>query len=597
MKKICAVLLSAALLFAILPMGMFSVSAAASGKCGNNLTWSYNTSTATLTISGTGTMTDYSSLNIGNYTSVYVTNAPWQSYYNTMKTVVIENGVTTIGYSAFRGCTGLTSITIPDSVTTIGEQAFDGCTGLTSVTIGNSVTTIGDYAFYDCTGLTSITIGNSVTTIGYRAFYGCTGLTGVYITDVAAWCSISFDRNAYDIDFTTSNPLEYAHNLYLNGELVTDLVIPQGVTEIKEHAFYDCTGLTSITIPDSVTTIGDGAFSGCTGLTDISWNAKAVADFSSYSSVFYNAGTAGVGITVSFGDSVENIPEDLFYVSDSSYRPNVKSVIIGNSVTTIGSSAFYECYNLTSITIPDSVTSIGDYAFEDCTGLTGVYINDVAAWCNISFDSYSANPLRYAYNLYLNDELVTDLVIPQSVTEIKKYAFFYCTSLTSVTIPDSVTTIGNSAFEDCTGLTSITIPESVTTIGYDAFSGCTGLTEVYITDVAAWCNISFGYKPLYYAHNLYLNGELVTDLVIPQGVTEIKDYVFDNCTSLTSVTIPDSVTTIGGYAFYNCPVTIYGEAGSYAERYAAANGYTFVPKPVKMKVFSVPDKVVYNVGE
>ena len=168
----------------------------------------------------------------------------------------VTYGVTSIGDGAFNDCSRLTSITIPNSVTSIGSSAFRGCSGLTSITIPNSVTSIGIYAFSACSSLTSITIPNSVTSIGGYAFSGCSGLTAVHITDLASWCNISFEDNL-------SNPLSYAHHLYLNGEEVKDLVIPNSVTSIGEGAFYVCSGLTSITIPNSVTSIGEDAFYGC----------------------------------------------------------------------------------------------------------------------------------------------------------------------------------------------------------------------------------------------------------------------------------------------------------------------------------------------
>ena len=143
------------------------------------------------------------------------------------------------------------------SVTSIGDWAFKNCSGLTSVTIPNSVTSIGEYAFFNCSGLTSVTIPNSVTSIGGAAFVGCTGLTSVHISDIAAWCNIYFE------DSDDSNPLYYAHHLYLNGEEVKDLVIPNSVTSIGELAFRGCSGLTSVTIPNSVTSIGDWAFKNC----------------------------------------------------------------------------------------------------------------------------------------------------------------------------------------------------------------------------------------------------------------------------------------------------------------------------------------------
>ena len=380
---------------------------------------------------------EYSVTSIGNYafqvctglTSVTIPNSVTTigehafTHCTGLVSVTIPNSVTTIGSGAFGGCSGLTSVTIPNSVTTIGSGAFAYCTGLTSVTIGNSVTTIGNYAFHGCTGLTSViignsvtsigerafegcssltsvTIGNSVTSIGERTFYGCTGLTSVHITDLAAWCRISFSGHE-------SNPLYYAHHLYMTGEEIKDLVIPNTVTSIGIQAFSGCTGLTSVTIPNSVTTIGSGAFGNCEGLT-----------------------------SVIIGNSVTTIGGNAFYNCNS-----LTSVTIGNSVTSIEGSAFSGCSSLTSVIIPSSVTSIGWYAFEGCSSLTSVTIpNSVTT---------------IGYYAFENCTGLTSVIIGNSVISIGNYAFQNCTGLTSVTIGNSVTSIGDKAFADCKNIETI----------------------------------------------------------------------------------------------------------------------------------------------
>ena len=272
-----------------------------------------------------------------------------------LTSVTIGNSVTSIGDYAFSRCSRLTSVTIPNSVTSIGAYAFDGCSALTSVTIGNSVTSIGYAAFSSCSGLTSVTIPNSVTSIGHIAFSGCSGLTSVHISDIAAWCNIDF-TGYY------SNPLEYAHHLYLNGEEVKDLVIPNSVTSIGDYAFQYCSGLTSVIIPNSVTSIGDGAFQYCYGLTSVtignSVRSIGGAAFSSCS-----------GLTsVTIPNSVTRIGCGAF-----EYCSGLTSVTIPNSVTIIEAWAFDGCSGLTSVTIPNSVTSIQDEAFRDCSELLDVY--------------------------------------------------------------------------------------------------------------------------------------------------------------------------------------------------------------------------------
>ena len=198
------------------------------------------------------------------------------------------------------------------------------------------------------------------------------------------------------------------------------------------------------------------------------------------------------------------------------------------SVTSIGNLVFQACYELTSVTIPNSVTSIGEWAFAGCSGLKEVHINDIAAWCNIDFEDSDANPLYYAQNLYLNNELITELVIPNGVTSIKDYVFYNYSNLTSITIPNSVTSIGHHAFRGCSGLESIVVDPGNTK--YDSRENCNAIIETESNTLLYGCKNS----------------------VIPNSVTSIGQAAFNNCSGLTSVTIGNSVTSIGNSAFYSC---------------------------------------------
>lgn len=358
------------------------------------------------------------------------------------------------------------------------------------------VTRIGDYAFRNCKNITSIIIPNGVTSIGTSAFSGCTNLTSI--------------------------------------------TIPDTVTSIGENAFYGCSKLMSITIPESVTSIADGAFQGCSSLTNVT------------------------------------IPGNITGISNSTFAgcSGLTSVTIPDSVTSIGDYAFSGCSKLSVITIPDSITHIGYHTFYNCNSLT------FNAYDNATYLEYAANPY-YALvdvssasitscKIHKNTKIIgsvfykcnklTSITIESGVTSISDYAFWQCDDLTTITLPDSVITIGREAFGSCTGLTSVTIPNSVTSMDDYAFRNCFRLSQVHITDIAAWCNISFSditANPLYNGASLCIDGESVTVLTIPDGVTSIGNYAFSGYSSLTNITIPNSVTNFGNSAFDSCTNLAY----------------------------------------
>ncbi len=451
-----------------------------------NLTWKLDAD-GTLTISGTGAMKNYD----------YNDN-PSPVYNNSnVKKVVIEDGVTSIGNSAFNECISLTSITIPDSVTSIGTYAFSGCRSLTSITIPDSVTSIGAYAFQSCSNLTSITIPDSVTSIGASAFNSCSGLTSI--------------------------------------------TIPDSVTSIGNFAFSYCISLTSITIPDSVTSIGSYAFYNCKNLTTISLSCKSSlkksdfgdkADLVSYTNQHLLTKTAAKAATCSESGNKEYWTCEhcgKYFLSDDTNPETAKAVEQSETILP----ALKHKNAITRGAVEPNGTKpgySGDRYCPDCNtvlekGYT-YWIEDNLTWklyedgtLNISGTgamknySYSNNKSPACSNLS-----VTSIVIEEGVTSIGDYAFENCDNLTSITIPGNVESIGEDAFYNCDNLTDVTLQDGVKSIGRSAF---------------IWCN------------NL-------TNIVLPNSVTSIGYFAFKDCTSLTSIKIPSSVTSMDSKAFYNC---------------------------------------------
>ena len=566
-----------------------------------------------------------------------------------LTSVTIPNSVTSIGERAFSGCTGLnkaefasveslcnmsfgnyesnplcyahhlyingkevTDLAIPNSVTSIGSSAFSGCSGLTSVTIPNSVTSIGEDAFYGCTGLTSITIPNSVTSIGSSAFYKVKHVIYTGSATGSPWGAIAVN-GFVDGDFVFSDNTKTTLLAYIgNGG---DVTIPSGVTSIGSSAFYDCDGLTSVTIPNSVTSIGSSAFSGCSGLTSItipnsvtsigyeafegctgltsieipnsvtSIGGSAFGGCTGLTSIIIPNSVTSIGWSAFSGCSnIENADINSQSALDAiSFTNKLTSIKLGDKITSIASSKFSGCSGLTSVTIPSSVTSIGSSAFNGCTGLKEV-INksDLNITKGSTANGYVAYYADYVCNggkTVIGDFIFSDqdktlvkytgnggnITLPENFNggsyTIGASVFSGNTTLTSITIPNSVTSIGEHAFDGCTGLTSVTIPNSVTSIGTTAFHDCSALTNADINSQSALDVISFtnkltsiklGDKITSIGNYKFQNCANLTSVTIPNSVTNIGASAFSGCSGLTSVTIPSSVTNIGAGTFYGC---------------------------------------------
>ena len=442
--------------------------------------------------------------------------------------------------------------------------------------------------------------------------------SGEYSGDVVIPSTVTYNGKQYTVTSIGSKAFSGCTRL-------KKVTIPNSVTNIGDNAFSECRGLKAVTIGNSVTAIGGWAFSYCTGLTTVVWNARSsqipLSEFGNPMPPFSNCDRLTDFV---FGEEVEHIPAYLCYNLTS-----LKNLVIGNSVTTIGNSAFSDCTGLTTVTwnarnvqdfqstggrpfsncknltefvfgeevehIPDylcyklttlknlvignSVTSIGEWAFHRCTSLTEVTIpNSVTTIGGLAF--YSCTGLQ-------------KVTIGNSVKSIGDKAFYFCNGLTEVSIPNSVTSIGSGTFEDCTGLKTVTIGNSVKSIGSWAFSSCTSLTAITIPNsvtsiesgtfysCTSLKTVTIGNSVKSIGSNAFSSCTSLTAITIPNSVTSIGSSAFSGCTGLTEITIPNSVTSIGSKAFEDCTqmesVTIGEKVESIGESaFARCNSLTAV---------------------
>lgn len=510
---------------------------------------------------------------------------------------------------------------------------------------GINITSIANKAFTECVNLTSITIPDTVDSIG-ETFADCVNLAEINID--------ADNKNYSSEDGVFFNKNQTTLIRYPKNKADAEYIIPSNVKKVAQCAFSECKKLTSLIIPEGVADIGLSAFVGCEKLEQVKYNAKncnidtiiEVLNQVFRCSPFNNCAKLSY---VQIGSSVEVLPPDIFYsntnltdvvfeensnlqrIEDSAFRTckTLTSIEIPDSVTSIGEAAFWGCDSLTSVIIPKKVTSLGNYAFENCDNLTSVtipesltqigggafeycdnlesvYISDIGKWCAIDFSSPETNPLYYADNLYLNEELVTDIVIPESVSSISEYTFVGLPNLKSIivdernanyqsvdgvlfnkdktilikypgskpeleyTIPDGVISIGSSkivinggellridnwdAFSNSKNLRSITIPDSLTSMHGEAFSGCTNLVSIVVSDgnsgYSSVDGVLFNKDKTQLFR--YPKNKASTDYVIPDSVTKIYGYAFKDCTNLKNLTINKSLTEISTSAFSSC---------------------------------------------
>ncbi|MBE7089562.1 MAG: leucine-rich repeat domain-containing protein [Clostridiales bacterium] len=542
--------------------------------------------------------------------------------------IEIPNSVTSIGNSAFKNCSSLTSVTIGDGVESIGEEAFSGCNVLTSVTIGNSVTNIGENAFFGCSKLIEvinksehITVTQAGIDNGHVGYYALS----VSNRDDGYIKKVSMNNDGYVIysdgeekslvgyvgDATEltlpSGITKINQQAFLNNKYITSVIISDNITSIEKEAFAHCASLTSVIIGRGVTNIGDRAFFNCEALTSITINdgvtqiGNHVFRFSTALESIYYTGTIEQWVGINFGNGLLSTVKNLYINGELITEINIftaasisknafsnygllKSVTIGDSVTSIGSSAFAYCKSLESVTIGDNVTSIGSSAFSSCNALERIIIPDgVTSIGSSAF--YSCDSLK---NVTIVDSVtsiggsvfdgcpIENAMIPTMVIpfipksnlkmvvitggeHINNEAFSDCDSLERAIIGDSVTSIGNSAFEDCNSLTSVTIGDSVTSIGNRAFNNCSGLLSITIGDSVT----SIG-------NSTFSGCTALENVIIGKGVESIGSHVFTFCYSLQTITFSDMSTWYRTISSSNCNNKIGGTEMSVTNSYTNA---------------------------
>lgn len=559
-----------------------------------------------LTISGTGETPDY-----GNGA-----NAPWYAYRNQIYSAVVEEGITGLGYAAFSDLSNVTTVDLPTSLTKLGAYCFYNCSSLENIDLPEGLQKLEGYSFYGCESLTSIVIPEGVTEItGNRVFSSCNALTGIFlpatlegitgswmfeaptcITDIyfagtlSQWLNIQFN-------YYHSAPMQSPCNLYINSEKLTNLIIPDDVTSIPNYAFQHV-NLNSVTIPSNVTSVGERAFYGSSvqsvrmadSVASVGTNAFAdcmidkvyyIGDQSKWSSIAWNSGNDALidaprYYIDSFDDirtvtvgAVENgsvtisdaycVPGDVINVSaspDPGYR---LQTIIVNGVPIEGSSFVAE----------EGVDYVVTAEFE--------FYMDVkdsgSCGTNLTWTLYDNNELVISgtgemRDFYSNDGnapwynyrgIIESVIINEGVTSIGAYAFQNCTALTLVELPDSLEHLGGYTFENCDSLKSMELPVGIKTINDFVFDSCRIESLYFKGSINDWLKIELpSWRFLECVDSLYISGELVENLVIPDGVTSIPNYAFKGYGKLKTIVIPATVTTIGDEAF-NCENLVYAE--------------------------------------
>lgn len=387
-----------------------------------------------------------------------------------------------LGVGFFSKCKGLKAITLPGNLKSVGESAFQECSSLETINLPSGITSVGNYAFLECENLKSVTLPSGLISIGDRAFMSCIS--------------------------------------------ITSLDLPSSLTTAGEMALAGCSNLTSLTLHSGLTNIKGNNLLG--GNMPYYHNLKDVRYIIDSDLETYLQSNHPIINDIRCGIK--------YYLNDQ----EITTLEIPSEITSIGDGVFLSSNSLTNLTLSSKITSAGKYAFNNCSNLKDIryYIyDDLATYIQKGHPAFYVNcGIKY----YWNNQEITTLEIPTSVTSIGNHAFYGCNGLTSVEFPSNLSSIGDWAFSNCSGLTSVDLPSSITKMGECVFYYCKNLSSVKLpSEITAISNGAFGYSSL-------------KDIELPAGITSIGDDAFVNCSNLQNINLPSGITTIGTGAFWDC---------------------------------------------
>ena len=596
------------------------------GEWGDNISYKLNKDTGNLVVSGTGEM---------EKSTNYYSQMPFYNYREYVRTVVFEEGITSLCNYALYGCDQVTEISLPDSLTFIDESAFEKCSKLQSISIPDAVTAIEADAFYNCTSLEEIKLPNSLIKIGNYAFYGCESLKKADIPDsIETIGNDAFNKCSNLVcEINSSNLISIGSYAFYKCEQLKSVTLSSKFTslgkeafngcsslervefselmeEIPSSAFRNCTSLKMVTIPGNIQSIGSYAFYNCTSLEKVvvEQGVVSIGDYvfckcTSLSDVQLADSATELGVKVfentKYGDSLEGEFVVLSNGTLYQYNGEGKNITIPSNVITIASGTFKD-KEIESVVFPDGVNNISG-AFDGCTTLKKVKLpSDMKVINENAFSGCtSLDTVEFPEKLekidtaaFKNCSALSNISFPESLTSIEASAFSKCIALESIALPESLLNIGESAFQDCSLLADVDIPDNLEVVGANAF-GNTAFLLSKSDDL-----IIFG-KSLYYCNSN------ATEISIPEGIHSITDDAFAFCMDLEKVTLPSTLEKIGSDAFLGCHTMKYiiipdsvTQIGSRAIGFYCNNGMSgFYEKQSAMVIYGSKDSVAQEYAE